>query len=1189
MKIKGLVTLVFRDKDTGEITKEITQENNVTDYWLERYIVSNSSLSSRNRGKFGPTIFISGFNPAATDPTIRLIPDVHTYGFVSSGVTSPTLTLSTPTEFAFGQFQQRFSPPPALITINVIGLTWDTYIPANRVTEAQAWVKLASPCTQADNETLDIFYRMQFPYDFYDQPSPLDINTTGINAAQADIMAHRFILSAFIAEYFAKIAAMYNGNVDFTRITRNISPSSGQENMSLSATNTINIPLRKYEVKADITLDKRVGTIVGYLAYGANTDNGRNVWARGIEGVGTNVIQNIYGHSPSADKPFFDAVNLNTGDGTMVANGDSWTNPDFPKLFKLNVTTTGGLGVGDYQFQIRNHFGTILNTWKNPWRAVTSLTYENRHIFDDFTFTSENMSGVTWDDRNRPNFIHYDIAGTDKYVIAIKQIEMCLVDLQTETGTTFRTANFAGFTPTDITQVTFNKATGDIYVGCRASGIYKIVDPTGTPVITKIDNTTTGLTGLGVSQCYGVAYGNTRLWAVFEGGMFSSADDGATWVAATFTNATITGNWSLVKFIHADFTHADQRLSLVYESGGTTYMELSILWWDETSTNDVQGLQFLALYKPLVNAYWGYRSYNAEQPWSYFNILSPSPTQNKWGTVIRSNNRHTPTTGTLYATHLSFGTNTVLSQPTGTASTQNVAFGWEKDSLGQYGVVISSIISGNNHQFNLVKDDGTFEFVQYFNGIDTAQGVREITSEGPVVYLGRMVTLAWLPSTLLRYHILSFAHVSDWTSAPFEHILYDNYGWNGSAWIKDNTGSKQFHAAAEELLDGVTIAFDDAGATQTFVANDYYTFGCLKGAWLDGGTEIEQTTGLYFTQINNNQTALEAATLSASIRSPEIFERTPNEMTWQDKTSVVDSVDVIFISGTTAGYNYGARSIEAISGTGLTNKSPADLLHGSFTFGLYTNMSVTTRQITAGLSPVAVIGTGINVNTVKYGIQIHPIGPMTGTNGFHANINIIEQGVPVASNLRTIDTIQSSAYDFEVEILNDGTVNYYLTSNDSSSEDLTRVNKVRDLLYTSVVPAPIVDYYADIALNGDSGAGVYTQFSGVSAGLFPDPRGPLPSGGRRFLSRVADDLYIAVGEFANTNGRFFNNFFAIDNSQNFNILIDGTPPTLILDSDTTTVLGAGEISVFPRQGFIRYSGSDATKSITANYQVLVNN
>ena len=150
------------------------------------------------------------------------------------------------------------------------------------------------------------------------------------------------------------------------------------------------------------------------------------------------------------------------------------------------------------------------------------------------------------------------------------------MNIQTETGIRFNSTNFPSFTPTDITDVAVD-SNGNIFIACRATGLYKISNPTGSPSITVIDDSTTGLTGAAGPQVYGVAAGrNDRMWIIMSGGLFYSDNGGTSWSTATFSFTGISdANWDKVRSIEADIQDANDNIGIVYFAAGI----LTVCWY----------------------------------------------------------------------------------------------------------------------------------------------------------------------------------------------------------------------------------------------------------------------------------------------------------------------------------------------------------------------------------------------------------------------------------------------------------------------------------------------------------------------------------------------------------------------------------------------------------------------------------
>jgi hypothetical protein len=63
---------------------------------------------------------------------------------------------------------------------------------------------------------------------------------------------------------------------------------------------------------------------------------------------------------------------------------------------------------------------------------------------------------------------------------------------------------------------------------------------------------------------------------------------------------------------------------------------------------------------------------------------------------------------------------------------------------------------------------------------------------------------------------------------------WENYGWDGSSWVLNNTNSKPTHTSSDLLIQGLVIQWN-AG---TFQLGDFFTQGILNGTWKDNATTV---------------------------------------------------------------------------------------------------------------------------------------------------------------------------------------------------------------------------------------------------------------------------------------------------------------------------------------------------------------
>jgi hypothetical protein len=1145
MKIEGIVTAVFRDVNTGEITKQITNTNHVTQWWLGEMTAGAITNSSTNNSRmFGTKIFISSFNVDNTDPDIYTIGDVKGLGYIESGITSPRRHNGTETEYGYTEHQQRFNPPASDITIRVIGMTAYTSTSDGRV-QAQCWVRLTEDCIQTTSETLDVFYRIQFPYGFYNiLPDP---NTTLINDTGTDIILTRYTTDAGYAVASSGYMFGSHGNSwhgrncyvgKLNRFTADQYPDKEYRTDAGHHTysRTVDTTLKYATLKFDLQLNEATGRLMGSVSYGYE---GRyQYWNRYMTELGTSPLQNPFGHSASATKPFYDSLNANTGDGTMTFNGDAWTNPDYPQILRLNITTGGGVGVGEYQLWVRNHFGFWGNFYREQFRLLPAW---NTHNSTNFT---EEFKVASWDltsdetKYSRPSFVVIN----KNEIIAVLEDDICVLNVSSAEGKRFHVSLYPSFNPTSISQVEVDPTTKTIWVACRTSGLYKITDPLGTPTITLYDNVASGSPQ--APNCYGVKYGNGRLWAAFEGDLYYTTNEGTIWTPAAVSLTADLISWNEIVSLQPNPSSADHQIAIVYRKFSGSDSHIKITWWDQT--NDSSQGPTATMYRT-TGYYQTYDWTEGNTPYRYMNVVAASKTQGHFGTA----ERRTSVGGTYgYCTYFEYGTTNIQASTVGTFSTPGYTF-FATDEQGNE----SMMVFDANHRW--YRADGTHSSANLYAD-DTEYGYHTGLRYGFVAYLGDGIVICFRsPSSYngQQYHIVTLGGKDDPDGGHMGQLLWKKYGWNGAAWELNHADSKPIHASAEELIDGTTVAFDDDGGTQTFVASDYYTIGVVDGVWMDGATITDHYTRFYLKPIKENQTDIEFSTLPNTMTGADMT-TTQSSFTWNDSVNLSPTAgDFALMTGTPAG----GRSVPTITPGSGSGAHAADT-GGYVTWRMnnYDKFDETTgnsSKITFGFSPISVIGSSNSHDSCHFAMVLdgntHPLSPL-------ATLYVVEQGVTKFTyGTVTMDSTNYYRYTFKVRIRTDKVVEYWLYN---YSTDWV-------LIYTGSVPANDTTYLIDTYMSG--------SYTSTQTG----------AGAIRLASTISDDYYISLGDPNNQTGRWEPEFYIVDPTTHLTVTIDGTvaTPTASYD-DYTTVLSAGQFSCF-RNGQLRYSPDDVNKSISVNYIV----
>ena len=67
---------------------------------------------------------------------------------------------------------------------------------------------------------------------------------------------------------------------------------------------------------------------------------------------------------------------------------------------------------------------------------------------------------------------------------------------------------------------------------------------------------------------------------------------------------------------------------------------------------------------------------------------------------------------------------------------------------------------------------------------------------------------------------------------------WEEYGWDGGAWVLGNPNSKPTHATDDPTIQGLTIRWEAGAIAPQFQSGDFFTQGICNGTWKDNGTTI---------------------------------------------------------------------------------------------------------------------------------------------------------------------------------------------------------------------------------------------------------------------------------------------------------------------------------------------------------------
>lgn len=1184
MKIHGIVKVVKKDASDNVTYDSGWMDNNVFVGYIRNMVGANSST-------IGPNIVLSEWEGPSSASVGQLI-RCHSIG---SNVVAPSSSgaglIGDP---YVREFQQTFAPPPSTITINTIGLTGSSSID-DGVVDVDAFTKLGSSCTQSPTETLIVFYRIQLlqePGSEFTRQRAFGIFDAYIAGDDSDFRTPRRLSYTWAA----KLPKAANGAS--TQIIPGIEgedqilgsgrPSSsfvddtwdtGVDDVagtSWTAQNFNDDPLyfaRRHSLSAAIS--DATGAIRSSTTMtngSAGTANSRYAWWQKLLPDTEGFVQNIYSHGPTADKPFFDPGALPTSDGTLAIDSSGWTNPDFNQMFRIDIDTSGAVGVGEYRFRRRRVLGGFHgNTYANRAEAHPAYTaynpIEGSHAF----FRDNSTYGYPWTVVSPEFIIHPDDAA-----ILISNMITCEMRLfDAEFASLFTTGDT--FAATSIQDVEYDNIGDVIWFACEDTGIWSISDPWGSPVITNYDATTFagGLTL--TNNAYTITVGRDggggfrKVWAIVEGGLVGSDDGGATWEAyddttvTSFSQPIINGNWTRAMKLKGHPTDINDKIAVVYDTGGTAggfnYEQGALDWW--TPAGDMTGIVW-----PANDSLYRQSAVDIRlRRLLYHRMIDVSPNDGEWwwsnghdslgtatfnGTSIRIITDTAPNSW-IPATGLSGGTNPNGSFPSSTSAAPNgssLAMFFTTDDNGDD----AAVCIGQFDRFWVIRPDGTPAVNEFYDDLFGATGI--VTGLAENCFSGFK---AWIDD----FGIIMGGSNNDQGSTSFstrlwqpgretqtlgipglEHILWDTYGWDGAQWVLDNPNGRPIHSTSEPLIDGLTISFDDAGGTQTFVAGDYYTTGVVDGIWLDGNTQFDYNTTFYMKPTTQNFTDLTTATVpvstSLAITPVEIDADVSDWVDVGTNTSIVSGRDV---RKDNQGGDGGAR-------LNLPSEGDFDLvwqLDGGGT-PEWARAVGNGNGTVIGVSSAGTIGSSLDRDTVQYGFffdgQAAIDDPVT--------LHVRESGV----NVVTVETNLSVAL---------------------GSQNIAEGNRSRFRISRRGTD---IEYYFNENL-------VHTT-SGIPGGTYVPEIVATPGSEARVLidwSPTWTDYWAYVGDGV-TTGRYAADYLTLDPIDFFSLEINGSEGVQSTRAPSNVTLTTGEYSVHPEQGAIRLSGSDAGDSLALDCTII---
>ena len=395
-----------------------------------------------------------------------------------------------------------------------------------------------------------------------------------------------------------------------------------------------------------------LGEIFGAISPSSNaTYSAPSYSAARVLPIGSNKTQQYYNKINTATTPFFNAAELASTTATINLDTSNYE-ANYPEYWRIDFGgSTGGGGTAEYSFQKRKFIGwdgdsftgaptathnmalgggdratsgsipiysasynqvaiSLGGTeveWRGPLSKIDNLDTDNRAV-NILSFNTQDYN-TSLDDHfemfNKP--VMYTPNDSFVWNITLKEI----VFISYLNAETLRINEFTQptFTPSCINQYEYDEVSDTFWIACSNTGLWSVSDPFGTISITNYNlaglaDVTATTENKGYSLALGINQGSFRtVWAIIEGALIKSTDNGSTWAAydstslggVTFTQSIIEAQWNLSVSMKAD-KNTDNRLCIIYvkdpeasnigelSGGNEGSIKCAGTWW--SSTND---------------------------------------------------------------------------------------------------------------------------------------------------------------------------------------------------------------------------------------------------------------------------------------------------------------------------------------------------------------------------------------------------------------------------------------------------------------------------------------------------------------------------------------------------------------------------------------------------------------------------
>ena len=832
-KAKGVCTLRRINTLTGKVEEEITKENVFTTYGMRRameldgipspfpnynYLMISQQTTTPSKGEEVVTQIVGDADSSASIPNpniwVEASETLPMYGeirrrldFQGQPRTFQTILVGNRNVRNESGYPKRYDFNSNWTQSIRAGTSGLTSIPA------YCYLLLDSPVTQGSFDIIDIFYRVYF----------IPANGNGIpkNSGLVRNIGRR--LFGFTSTQPGSITSVYSSPCSITNAEDYsfISNTSIDDGRVLAAFNPVGLlggHTYSYSEASvnyftnSTSLSMLTGRLIRSGSFGSLERSQYALTARDFLDPTRTPIQTSWAKREGG-LPFFSENDFSIGQGRIIPSIPVEWEQQYPDFYRILITKSGEIGDAEYKFERQRFISYARNTWipiAAPVFHTGGVPYDFKPAFLPNSYGTDQKTKleligedtlVYWSSRgitilNILDSTYIKVLGSDTPVVNP------LDKLDT----------------TDIRQIVIKDEL--IYIACAETGIW-VVDSS------KVEGEAGYVSHPVSSPAYAITtasyQGVLDVYAVLDSGITFEGSNWATIFTPDCPRIDLYG-FNSIATMCGNTNHVDGQIALLSLISG----ESQIIWWSRALGNGTMVEGETRTAETSINWLDGTPgSIQCSETADYFAFAYGRSDGNatRWFGKAVFNQTDVTFVGYLTLSILKSGELVIP------ARDGNRFFCF---NYSNYNSSSTTQLTGNVYAFDENTESRSAVLPDYSASYPTINRYRVggMTVGGNNSgYNGRVYGFRILHLGRGLYYYAGFL------LTPFSQE-WEQYGWNGTGWEKDFEGSRVVHDTAEELLDGIHIAFDDREQSNPFFATDFYTLPVAYGALGDNAKTI---------------------------------------------------------------------------------------------------------------------------------------------------------------------------------------------------------------------------------------------------------------------------------------------------------------------------------------------------------------